>query len=376
VETQDTFSIEEFQKAVSESVTSGMAQALLDYQTTKQTQEAGLFVTGDGATKSFRDVLVAIADKDREAIKTLQMGVGASGGFTVPEAFNARIMMAAAEAAIVRSRADVQTIGNADSLSFPTLDQTIAPAGVQSAFFGGVEMFWVEEGGAKPEAEPEFKLVTLDPHEMAAICYVTDKLLRHNAVGMERFLYNLFGKAIAFYEDYHFLNGDGVGKPQGVIGAPATLQVVRAGASAVVYADVEGMLHVHTKGPGTIWIMNHCLTEEILNLKDGNNNYLWAPNVATAPPQTLFGFPIFWSEKVPTLGTRGDIILADFSFYSIGDGSPIEVRASEHYRWTENITTFKAFREVDGKPWITAPFTLMDGTQQISPFVVLDTNTS
>jgi len=364
--------MEDFQKGIAEAVTGGMAKALLDHQTTK---DGGFYLTADGETKTFRDALAAIASKDRDALKHLQMDVGASGGFTVAEAFRAEIMQAAAEAAIVRPRADVNTIGaGAGLLSFPTLDQTIVPAGVQTAFYGGVQLWWTQEGAPKTESEPEFKLVTLDPHEMAGICYVTDKLLRHSAIGMERYLYRLFGGAIAFYEDYHFLVGTGVGQPLGVVGAPATIACPRTGATAIVYKDLEMMLHAFMKGPNGVWIINHCCLEQILEIQDANTNYLWAPNVKDSVPQTLFGYPIIWSEKVPTLGTRGDIGLYDFGFYSIGDGSPIEIMASPHFKWIENQTTFKFFKEVDGKPWIVAPFTLMDGVTQISPFVVLTTS--
>jgi hypothetical protein len=47
------------------------------------------------------------------------------------------------------------------------------------------------------------------------------------------------------------------------------------------------------------------------------------------------------------------------------------VAASEHVKFLENKTVFKIFQNVDGQPWLTAPFT-QEGGYQVSPFVVLD----
>jgi hypothetical protein len=46
------------------------------------------------------------------------------------------------------------------------------------------------------------------------------------------------------------------------------------------------------------------------------------------------------------------------------------VAASEHVKFTENKTVFKIFWNVDGQPWLTAPFR-QEGGYEVSPFVLL-----
>ena len=77
-----------------------------------------------------------------------------------------------------------------------------------------------------------------------------------------------------------------------------------------------------------------------------------------------------WSPLSPALGSVGDVALIDAEHYLIKDGSGPFVAASEHVLFTQNKTVIKAFWNVGGKPWLTAPH-YDEGGYQTSPFVVL-----
>ena len=78
-------------------------------------------------------------------------------------------------------------------------------------------------------------------------------------------------------------------------------------------------------------------------------------------PSTLFGFPIVFSDRLPTLGTKGDLILADLAYYVIKDGSGPFLAWSEHVYWTANKSVVKIVWNVDGKAWLTEPL-ILEGT--------------
>ena len=67
----------------------------------------------------------------------------------------------------------------------------------------------------------------------------------------------------------------------------------------------------------------------------------------------------------------GDLILADWGYYLVKDGSGPFVAASEHVLFTSNKTIIKIFWNVDGAPWLQAPIAEENG-YQVSPFVALD----
>ena len=86
----------------------------------------------------------------------------------------------------------------------------------------------------------------------------------------------------------------------------------------------------------------------------------------------LFGIPILFTEKTPTLDAAGggDVILADLSYYWIGDRQDSEISASIHAKFTSNQTVWRFSHRVDGQSALNGLITLTDGST-VSPFVSL-----
>jgi len=305
-----------------------------------------------------------------EELKVLSGDIGASGGYLIPTEFVATVLMKPAEAAIVRPRATPVPMSHR-AIQIPALDQTAVPAG-GTAFFGGIVFEWIEESEEKPEVDIAWRQIELTAHECAGWLPVPNSLLSDSAVSLEALIPTLFGKGMSDEEDYRFLRGTGVGQPVGVVNAPATLWVVRAGANAFDFADVVGMLESLQPGANAIWVMSQTVMDQVYTLTDPNNRYMWIPNMSGAGPGTLMGRPIIYTEKLPALGTQGDVLLCDFSYYLIGDRETPSLATSSHERFRRNQTTFRISERVDGQPWLSAAITLRDGATQISPFVGLN----
>ena len=310
-------------------------------------------------------------------VKAMVERVGADGGFLVPTEYQAQLRALAAELSIVRGRATVIPMARRQ-MQMPVVDQTGTTAGKPHQF-GGIYARWTEEAGTKTEDSPQFKLVTLTAHKLALLTYSSDELLDDSAIGLEAFLTGPMGfpGVIAWQEDYTFIQGTGAGQPLGVIPAPATITVNRVAAAAVGYPDLCNMRENFLPSGSGVWIINQSLMSEMLQLNGpaGNPSYLWGSAVEGSPDR-LLGFPVIWSEKNPTLGTAGDVILADWSYYLIGDRQNTTIDTSIHNRFETDETTWRAVHRVDGRPWLSAPLTLQDGTQQVSPFVILGDKTT
>jgi HK97 family phage major capsid protein len=126
-------------------------------------------------------------------------------------------------------------------------------------------------------------------------------------------------------------------------------------------------------GTNLIWMANRQLLSNLLLLNgpSANPSYVFMPSAREGMPNTLFGYPLIFNEHCPVLGTTGDIILADWRYYLIGDRQATTVDSSKHYQFQNDITSWRAVHRVDGQPWLDAPITQSDGSTQISPFVVL-----
>jgi HK97 family phage major capsid protein len=299
--------------------------------------------------------------------RVLQMGVGAMGGFIVPEQFDRNIKMVQDNAAIFRPRCQVIPAGDPPdaAITIPALDQSGA-----NGVYSGVQVTWIAEGDTKPETEPSFREIKLEPNEVAAHTVVTDKLLRNSAAA-GALVMSLLRKAIIAAEEDAFYTGNGVGRPLGIIGHPASINVARAGAGAIAYADVVGMYARMKMGGRFAWIASQTCLPQLMTMADVGNNLVWQPNARDGAPGTLLGIPVLINDQSPILGVQGDLALVDLDYYLIKDGSGISISMSEHPRFTRNQTIIRAFWNVDGQPWLTTPLLQRDGVSTVSPFVVL-----
>jgi HK97 family phage major capsid protein len=348
----------------------------------------------DGS-KSFGDFLQAVVRRDTEYLgkhygsvfeapefdrtvstkAALAEGSGQLGGYTVPPEYSQRIAALIAERSIFRPQALVLP-AQAATLQVPYLDVTTAQAAGQSPFFGGFKLSWTGEAQARTESEPQFKQMELRAWELSGYLTISRPLLDDGSgEALETFLVQLVGECSAWTEDYAFLQGSGVGQPQGIIGAAATLTVSRNTSSQVVYSDVATM--ISKLPPASLefacWAHSPSTIPQLMQLKDGSNRAVFLA-AGQAPDGrgkwSLCGMPAYCTEKLPALGTRGDLVLFDPRFYAIMERGML-ISASEHVSFLKNQVVIRVVRRVDGQPRLDKAIALADGSTTCSPSVVL-----
>lgn len=275
--------------------------------------------------------------------------------------------------AAVRPRAEVIPAGDPPDgeVSMAALDQD---GTVPDNVYGGVSVDWVGEGSEPTESDAKVREITWKPHEASGYITVTNKLLR-NWQAASPFLEARLRGAMSAAEDREFLSGTGVARPTGLINSAAAYTVARTTAAQVKLADLHAMIQ-RAMGPNQIWIANQAVMAYFLALQDnsasaGVGQYIWQPSAREGQPDALFGRPIFWHQRSPALGSKGDLVLASLGSYVIKDGSGPYVAMSEHVHFKANKTVIKIVWNVDGKPWLKKPFK-GEGGFETSPFVVLD----
>lgn len=321
--------------------------------------------------------LVKFRDNDEKAAETRDMSgqTGGSGGFLIPTEFQATLMSVVGDRSIVRPRATVIPMTRRQ-IQIPILDQTGATAGLPH-WFGGLRAYWTEEAGEKQASDAKFRQMVLTAWKLIMFTRASDELLDDSAVSLSAFLAGQMGfaGAIAWTEDYSFINGNGVGQPLGYLNAAAlgTIGVARAGAGTITYPDLTKMIKAFLPTGRGVWIISQSAMAQLLEMSGpaGNPSYIWGSAVLGAP-NTLLGYPVIWTEKAPILGSRGDISLVDLSYYLIGDRQATTVESTKFEKWEYDLTSWRAVHRVDGKPWLSAPLTYQDGTTQVSPFVALN----
>ena len=330
----------------------------------------------EGNFKSFGDFLCTIKNNPNDVrLKALSEGTDSAGGFTVPEEYRKGIELRALEMEIVRPYATKIPMGT-DTLNYPVIKDTTHASSV----FGGIIAYWTEEAGSKTAKDPVFGRVKLIAKKLTGFTYASDELLEDSAIALESMLVDMFGKAIGWWEDYAFINGNGVGQPLGILNSGAMIYPLRATANLIAMADLgrimARMYPASLYGPNTVWIANNAILGQLLALASTSVTWIALSQGATEKlPVRLFGMPILFTEKVPTLGTAADIGLYDLSYYLIGDRKGLKVDRSIEYRFSTDETTWRFVKRVDGQPLVDSAFTPKNGST-LSPFVALSAATA
>jgi len=306
-------------------------------------------------------------------IKDMTGATGAAGGYLIPIRQSSVLMETAAPAAVVRPRANVIPM-SARTLQIPMGKQTVGTAGVPT-YFNGLRVYWQAEATQITASDANFEQAELVAHELVGYAQVGNSLIDDAAqtTSLAAYLSATFPAAVAWAEDYAFLMGDGVGKPRGIVSAPCTKVVTRNTTVTVKFEDVVGMVTAFM-GNNPVWVINNSLKSVLLTMAgpSGFPVYLWG-NATTGIPATLLGYPVIWTDKQPAVGTQGDIMLADFSKYVIGDRQADSVVSDRSARFQYNETVFRIVHRVDGQPWLPSAITLAGDASTVSPFVALST---
>ncbi len=335
---------------------------------------------GTHGFKSFGDFLHSIKRNASDPrLKALGEGTDSAGGFLVPEEFRATLLGRTLERSVVRPYATKIPMAS-DTINIPK----VVDSSHASSLFGGVVAYWTEEAGSKTAVDPVFGSVKLIAKKLTGYTYASDELLDDSAIGLEALLLQQFSTAIAWFEDLAFLRGTGVGQPHGIFASGAVVQPFRAAVNAVSLADLGAcmarMLPESLYGPSTVWILSPAVLAQLTQLV--STVITWLPGSMTGGgaanriPATILGMPFIVTEKVPTLGTTGDIGLYDLSYYLIGDRQDLRIDTSIHTRFTTDETAWRFVERVDGQSWMDATFTPYNSGSTLSPFVQLISTTA
>ena len=275
-----------------------------------------------------------------EMKNALQEGVDSEGGYLVPDEFEHTLVQALEQENIVREHAHVFTTSSGNH-KIPV----VTSKGTAS---------WIDEEGAIPESDDVFGQQMIGAHKVGTLIKVSEELLNDSAFDLEGYFASEFARRIGNKEEDAFFNGDGAGKPLGILAATGGAQVgVTAASATAVTADEIIDLFYSLEAPyrkNAIWVLNDASIAAIRKLKDNNGQYLWQPALHEGTYDTLLGKRIFTSPFVPEMKSgQKSVIFGDLSFYWIGDRQGITFkRLNERYADTGQIG-FIATKRLDGK---------------------------
>jgi len=311
-------------------------------------------------------------------------GVPSDGGFLVQTDFITELLKLTHDAAVLAPKTRLISIGpNFNGLTINAIAESSRATGSR---WGGVRGYWLGEAGAKEASNPTLRQMELKLKKMAALCYATDENLQ-DAPALEGLIRLAFSEEFAFMLDNAIFEGNGVGQPLGIMNSPALVTVAAEVGQPANTILFENIVNMYSRGygrsrPNMVWLINQDIEPQLFAMSlavgvGGIPVYLPANGLAGSPYGSLLGRPVIPIEHASTLGTTGDIMLADLSQYlridKSGAGGGIQAATSIHIKFLYDETAFRFVYRVGGQPMWSLPLTPFKGANTLSPFVVLAT---
>jgi len=311
-------------------------------------------------------------------------GVPSDGGFLVQTDFITELLKRTYDNAVLAPKTQYIGIGpNFNGMTINAVDEKSRATGSR---WGGVRGYWLAEAGAKEASHPTLRQMELKLKKMAALCYATDENLQ-DAPTLEGLIRLAFSEEFAFLLDNAIFEGNGVGMPLGIMNSPALVTVaaeVGQPANTILFENIVNMYSRMwgRSRPNSVWLINQDIEPQLFSMSlavgvGGIPVYLPANGLSGSPYGSLLGRPVIPVEHASTLGTTGDIMLADLSQYlridKSGASGGIQAATSIHVKFLYDEHCFRFVWRVGGMPMWNNPLTPFKGANTLSPYVVLAT---
>ncbi|MGG1483493.1 phage major capsid protein [Peribacillus castrilensis] len=269
-------------------------------------------------------------------VRALAIGTDAAGGFVVPDEYERNLIKKIEDVNIMRSLVTViQTGSGTRELPFESDYGTAS---------------WGGEASVTPESDASFGIKTIGAHKLHTLIKVSEELMNDAFFDVEAYVESAFARRFGRAEEKAFINGDGVGKPTGLIqsAADGTTGVL----SGITGDNIIDLFHSLKRvyRANASWLMADSTVKVIRKLKDNDGQYLWQPGITAGQPDRILNRPVHISDDVPTMGAGvKSILFGDYKQYTVADrkGRTMQ-RLNELYAATGQIG-FRSYARLDGK---------------------------
>jgi len=273
-------------------------QDLMHYtRTLKVPGDSELLSSLSDGPRGFESKVLAIRDESQ-------------GGVLAPPDFVADIVKGIVQYSPIRSLVTVRQTSRT-SIQYPKRTGNFAAQ-------------WTAEVQTRAETQGRtYGLDEIPTHELYARVLVSNWDLEDPVVDLESIITEDMVDQFALAEGTSLTNGNGVGKPEGIL-ANADVQngAVLNGGAAFVNGDGIIKLAFSVKEqywPNARFILNRFSLRDVRLLKDAQGNYLWQPaadgvhGLSTGLPATLYGYPYTVAVDFPTAAANAyTVAFGDF----------------------------------------------------------------
>lgn len=274
--------------------------------------------------------------------RALAVGLSTAAGYLAPVEYVREILKGVIEFSPLRQVARVRPT-SAKAIQVPKRTGTFAAV-------------WVAEQGARSETTGlTFGLEEVPTHEMYALVDVSFQQLEDSAFDLEAILNEEFSEQFGVAEGTAFVNGSGVGRPEGVLQNTAVVAARATSATSGVLVGDDlidafyGLKDSYARN--ATWFLRRATIGIIRKLKATTGDYVWQPGLMADKPPTILGQPYLESIDMPVVAASSkSVLVGDFRRgYMIADRIEIAVVRDPYTQAGSGNIRFHARKRVGGQ---------------------------
>jgi HK97 family phage major capsid protein len=251
-----------------------------------------------------RKGLIRHANESGEvAQKTMTATNAVTGGFLCPPEMLSELIKGVIEFSPFRAVARVQTTGSR-AIHIPRRTQAASAE-------------WVGEIEERTETQnPQIGLLEVPVHELYARADVSVQDLEDAQFDLQGLLTEEFTEQFAVAEAAAFINGNGVGKPFGVLQKTEIERVPSVVADAIAATSLIDFIFALKSFyvPNAVVGLNRSTIGEIRKIQETTDgDFLWQPGLALRVPPTIVGSPYIEMSDMPDVAADAEpLMYGDF----------------------------------------------------------------
>lgn len=302
-----------------------------------------------------------------DAMKILQEGIDSSGGFWVPPDMRSEVVKKSAVGATIRPSAYSFTVGS-DVAIFPKVNYT-----TDDKYTSGVRFAWTAEAPAADVSEstnPVAGEVRIPIYTAIASIVITRAQAEDNSFDLLGYISELLGEAFMLGEEDAFTNGDGVGKPQGILNHPnlsvastsGGMYVPSGAASALAWGTdgLKGVTGLEGALPpqyemGAGFMANKKTFAALRALNTGSAGIQWTgddyyPNARNGFSPSLLGYQKQTNQFLPDVAANAyPMLLGNMRGYFIADRVGLSIEVLREVKALRDMIVVYARKRVGGQ---------------------------
>jgi HK97 family phage major capsid protein len=293
-----------------------------------------------------------VADLDVEEHRALSKGTTTAGGFLVPTSMANDIIRSLRDMGAVASLCNEIRTDSGETLNLPanTVHGTAS---------------WTAESIGYTPSDETFANVSLGAYKSTAKIIVSEELVADSQFDLQSFLAVEFGERLGVLQNTAFVQGDGSGKPTGILQSATASNVTTVTAATgagntttFVYSALVGAIFSLPRQyrRNASFIVNDTSARNLYLMVDSQNRPLWSVNVAAGGPDTFLGYPIYTDPDVPTPAIGNiSVLFGDWKrAYTVRRSNGIGMQRQDELHSDNGQIGFRAYERVDGKVTLAA----------------------